>query len=173
MRKGAGPLAAVFAMALAWVAVAGAQPAASAARPHNAVRMVASAAFQGEVLREIDDPATGDQWLLVRDPARPAAPGRLVRVRHGTGPAAMKPGERGVPVSPAPILSQPIVRAGDSILVEEHTPVVDARLEAVALEPAAQGAVFRARLTVGGATVRVVADAPGRATLGPAGEVKP
>ena len=42
-------------------------------------------------------------------------------------------------------------------MVEEHTAVVDARLEAVALGPAAKGGEFRARLKIGGKVVRVIA----------------
>ena len=50
-------------------------------------------------------------------------------------------------------------------MVEEHTPVVDARLEAVALNPAMAGSVFNVRLSVGGRTMRAVALGPGRAVL--------
>ena len=32
----------------------------------------------GNVIREIDDPHSGDRWLLLRDPNRPGGPGRLV-----------------------------------------------------------------------------------------------
>jgi hypothetical protein len=159
----AGPLAALFA------GVSGLLPAVEAVQAQTAAHVVAAAAV-GEVLREIDDPATGDLWLLVRDPVHPAGPGRLVLVRHGS---RLTDGAGGKTLPPARVVAQPIVRAGDSLLVEEHTPVVDARLEAVALEPALQGATFRARLTIGGAVVRVVADAPGHAVLGAMSEVEP
>ena len=35
---------------------------------------------QGEVVREIDDPHTGDRWLLRRNDQVPGGPGRLVQV---------------------------------------------------------------------------------------------
>ncbi len=122
------------------------------------------------VLREIDDPATGDLWLLLRDPSQPAGPGRLVlapqrtvsQKRMGDGPAPAVPGGE-----------RPVIHTGDALTVEEHTPVVDARLEGVALGPAAKGAYFRARLKIGGKVVRVEAVAPGHAVFGPESEVEP
>ena len=148
-----------------------AQAAAGASQSFAEKQTVVSAGnFSGEVLREIDDPATGDLWLLVRDPARPAGPGRLLLVRHGTRLTA---GAGGKTLTPARVVAQPIVRAGGQVLVEEHTPVVEARLEAVALEPAVQGAAFRARLTIGGTVVRVTAVSPGHAVLSATSEVEP
>ena len=132
--------------------------------------IVSAGNFSGEVLREIDDPATGDLWLLVRDPSLPAGPGRLLLVRHGD---RLKAGASGKILTPARVVAQPIVRAGGQVLVEEHTPVVEARLEAVAMEPAVQGASFRARLTIGGAVVRVTAVSPGHAVLGAMSEAEP
>lgn len=170
-RKGVGWRAVAFAgpLAMLFAGVPGLLPAVEAVRAQTAARVVASASA-GEVLREIDDPATGDLWLLVRDPARPAGPGRLLLVRHG---ARLKAGAGGKVLTPARVVAQPIVRAGGQVLVEEHTPVVEARLEAVALEPAVQGATFRARLTIGGAVVRVTAVSPGHAVLGAMSEVEP
>ena len=66
-----------------------------------------------------------------------------------------------------------MIHTGDALMVEEHTAVVDARLEAVALEPAVMGARFKARLKIGGKVVRVVAVSPGRASFAPEGEVAP
>jgi hypothetical protein len=59
----------------------------------------------------------------------------------------------------------PIIHPGDPVLVEEHSAVVDAVLEAVALGPAVEGGLFPARLKVGGRVLRVAAVAPGRAEL--------
>ena len=159
----AGPLAMLFA------GVPGLLPAVEAVRAQTAARVVASASV-GEVLREIDDPATGDLWLLVRDPSLPAGPGRLLLVRHGD---RLKAGASGKILTPARVVAQPIVHAGGQVLIEEHTPVVEARLEAVAMEPAVQGASFRARLTIGGAVVRVTAVSPGHAVLGAMSEAEP
>ncbi len=121
---------------------------------------------EGQLVREIDDPHTGDRWLLLRNEQFPGGPGRLVlaggssqrvgRRSHRAG------GERG---SRSTVL--PVIRAGDRLMVEEHTAVVDAVLEARALSPAALGAAFEVRLTIGGRVVRVVALGPGRAALQP------
>ena len=57
----------------------------------------------------------------------------------------------------------PVIHAGDRLIVEENSSVVEARLEAVALGPAAVGSLLQARLRIGGRVVRVVALASGRA----------
>ncbi len=124
----------------------------------------------GQVLRRIEDPSTGDLWLLLRDPGRPAGPGRLVLARQRTDTHEAMPG------GAAQLLTakkRPVIQTGDALTVEEHTAVVDARLEAVALEPAAKGAHFKVRLKIGGKVVRVVAISPGCAGFAPDGEVAP
>jgi hypothetical protein len=111
-------------------------------------------------VRVIDDPYSGDRWLLVRDPSHPGGPGRLLlvsAVRRGP----LNPGHAG-PEIEAPA---PLIRPGDRVVVEENTPVVEARLEAVALGPAQPGSTFNVRLAVGGRVVRVVAVGPGRAVF--------
>ncbi len=120
----------------------------------------------GPVLREIEDPSTGDLWLLVRDLSRPAGPGRLVlaRQRMNTPDGAAEP---------SIARERPVIRIGDALVVEEHTAAVDARLEAVALESATKNAHFRARLKIGGKVVRVVAVSPGHAEFAPESEVEP
>ena len=127
------------------------------------------------VVREIDDPATGMRWLLERDPAYPGSPGRLVPA-SGTravpdknpraGSLAPRPAQAAVP-SAVPSSLKAIIRGGDRLVVEQHTAVIEARLEAVALGPARCGATFQARLKIGGKVVRVVELAPGRAELAP------
>ena len=119
----------------------------------------------GQAVREIDDPFNGARWLLVRDNESPAGPGRLVLVEPGRGnaPQSRPTGAPWMNASSA----QPVVRAGDRLVVEENTAVVEARLEAVALGPAAAGMMFDARLRIGGHVVRAVALAPGRAVLAP------
>ena len=124
----------------------------------------------GQVLRQIEDRSTGDLWLLLRDQSRPAGPGRVVLIRQRTNTQGATLG------GPAQALSRgerPMIHTGDALMVEEHTAVVDARLEAVALEPAVMGARFKARLKIGGKVVRVVAVSPGRASFAPEGEVAP
>ncbi len=133
-----------------------------------AVYLRAAAGPSGEVVREIDDPHTGDQWMLTRDPVHPEGPGRLVLVA-GPGMRLASAGTRDEtqPAASAPnrTAHQPVIHAGDTLIVEEHTAVVEARLEAMALGPAVQGAVFKARLKIGGKVVRAIAVSAGRAVF--------
>jgi hypothetical protein len=120
----------------------------------------ASAEPGGEIVREIDDPRNGDRWLLMRNDSHPGGPGLLLLISAA----------RGISPHPAPSKTEtaepaPIIRAGDRVIVEENTPVAEARLEAVALNPALSGAAFNARLIIGGRVVRAVATGPGRATF--------
>jgi hypothetical protein len=114
-----------------------------------------------DVVREIDDPHSGAVWLLFRDAERPGGPGRLMLAAQSNARARN-------PKDPVPVAeSLPVIRAGDALIVEEHSAVVDARLEAIALGSAARGSAFKARLRIGGKVVRVVALAPGRAIFAP------
>jgi hypothetical protein len=113
---------------------------------------------QGEIVREIDDPHTGGRWLLTRNPLHPAGPGRLVLARE-MRIAVLRPG---VPLVEPP---HPVIHAGDRLVVEENTAVVEARLEAVALGPAMAGSPLDVRLKIGGKVVRAVALGPGRAAF--------
>ncbi|MGD0800257.1 MAG: hypothetical protein ABR906_02965 [Terracidiphilus sp.] len=126
---------------------------------------------RGEIVREIDDPGNGYRWLLMRNDQPPGGPGRMVLIAaHRTvnaGADQRAAGQSGDAVIP------PVIRAGERLIVEEHTARVDAVLEARALTPAARGAVFEARLTIGGMVVRAVALGPGRATLEPETGVRP
>jgi hypothetical protein len=117
-------------------------------------------AAAGEILREIDDPHNGNRWLLLRDKSHPAGPGQLVLVSP-IRRAVDTPKQTGREPDAPP----PVIRAGNHIVIEEHSAIVDARLEAIAVEPAWPGAAFSARLTIGGRLVRALAVEPGRATL--------
>jgi hypothetical protein len=131
--------------------------------PMATVRLDAPVEGPGSAMREIVDPHSGTRWLLVKDEKHPGGPGRL-----------LQPGRDGHAVSgvsrPA---AAPIIHAGDRIVVEEHTDVVDAVLEATALGVAAERGEFQARLRVGGRVVRVTAIAPGRAGLAAGSEARP
>src|SRR5208282_2842020 len=124
----------------------------------------------GQILRQIEDPSTGNHWLLVRDQNRPAGPGRLVLARHLTN--TQREVSRG-PAQPWSAAIGPVIHTGDALTVEEHTAVIDVRLEAVALEPAMKGAPFKARLKIGGKVVRVLAVSTGRASFAADNEVRP
>jgi hypothetical protein len=128
-------------------------------------------AATGEIVREIDDPHTGDRWLLMHNDQVPGGPGRLVLI------AAPRKAIRGTSLQAAGEADEaqilPVIRAGDRLIVEEHTARVDAVLEARAMNPAAPGSVLNVRLTIGGNVVRAVALGPGRATLQPEAGVRP
>ena len=127
--------------------------------------------LQGEVVREIDDPNNGDRWLLLRNDQFPGGPGRLVLItahRNAPGGAAL---QAAVQAGEAQFL--PVIRAGDRLIVEEHTARVDSVLEARAMNPAAPGMAFDVRLTIGGHVVRARALGPGRAALQPEAGVRP
>jgi hypothetical protein len=121
----------------------------------------------GEVLREIDDPWSGTRWQLLSNAEHPEAPRRLVLVELGRKAAA------GLSAAEAarPTLPRPVIHPGDQLIVEEHTPVVDASLQAVAMGQATVGAWFDVRLKLGGQVLHVLALGPGRALLqaGPGG----
>jgi hypothetical protein len=121
----------------------------------------------GTVIREIDDPHTGDRWLLMREPSPPGGPGRLVlagtlgALRQQAGTASSRP---------QPL---PVIHTGDRLIVEENTAVAEARLQAVALGPALLGDPLKVRLTIGGAVVQAVALGPGRAVFAQDTEERP
>ena len=118
----------------------------------------------GDLVREIDDPHTGIRWLLIRNDANPGGPGRFTLITAGQAPA----GGNTQPENHAtPLRFQPVIHSGDRLIVEEHTAVADARLQARALNSAALGSVFPVRLAIGGRVVRAVALGPGRAALKP------
>ncbi len=121
------------------------------------------------VVATIEDRATGGRWLLSRDAAHLAGPGKLVREDRGeTGSRTPNLGtpDSGMPASVMPAVGrQPVIRAGEHIWVEEHSERADARLQAVALTPAGEGAWLRVRLLIGGRIFRALAAGPGRAVL--------
>jgi hypothetical protein len=82
-----------------------------------------------EIIREIDDPATGDRWFLEQDSQHPGGPGRMVLVAQGKAlpPARAFSEDAGMGLdtrTPAKL-----IRAGDHLIVEEHTSLVDAVLK--------------------------------------------
>ena len=107
------------------------------------------------ILRQIPDPHTGRQWLLVPNEENPAGPARLVSV----------PGQGTVPRDGR--ISAFVIHPGDKIVVEEHSAAVDAYLEATALEAAPVGGRLKVRLKIGGKVVKAVALRPGRAEVEP------
>ncbi len=116
------------------------------------------------VVREIDDPSTGRQWLLMRDPTHPGGPGVLV------SRAAVPDGPR---LEAEIVRLHPVIRAGDRLTVEQSSAKFDLRLEGIALSPAAPGAALRVRLAMTGKVVEAVALGPGRSVRAPDKEFWP
>lgn len=121
--------------------------------------------------RETDD--LGSRWILTRDPVHPGAPGRWCRL-------AEEHRDPGTPPKTARVESQStaatrpvVIHGGDRLIVVDHSAVVEARFDAVALDAAIVGAESHARLRFNGKIVRVVAVGPGRATLAAVAGVQP
>jgi hypothetical protein len=168
-------------LAVGWMDSAYAQaedgpPAASQALVSPPSSMPGEQPVDGTVIREIDDPHTGDRWLLVRDSIRPGAPGRMVLIAAGTSPLRRAAQVGTAPVAPLLAIraqAVPVIHAGDRLIVEENTRRVEVRLEAVALGQAVSGAPLNVRLAIGGNVVRTVALGPGRATFAAGVGVRP
>ena len=125
--------------------------------------------LNSNAIRVIRDPHTASRWLLERDPARPGGPGRMVLLSLEDGrqfeSAKVVGGISNGTVRANRILPGPVIRSGDRLVVEENSALVEARLEAVALGQAVEGAEFRVRLAIGGRIVKAVAIGRGRASL--------
>jgi hypothetical protein len=132
------------------------------ADPGSRVLELSSAPTQSEVMREIDDPYTGNRWLLMRNNQNPGGPGRLVLVDH---PDGLDSASRQIAAKTEKARFLPVIHAGDRLIVEEHTAVADAILEARALNSAVLGSEFGVRLTIGGKVMRAIALGPGRAAF--------
>lgn len=114
------------------------------------------ASAAANVVRVFDDASTGTRWLLERDAMHPGGPGRLIRVEARAG--LVKGGQ-------VAIRQVTVVRAGERVIAEERTAVLEARLEAVALGPAAAGGALQVRLTIGGRVLAAVAVDAGHVRL--------
>jgi len=142
-----------------WAQFAVAQQSISAATPAAAVSTVQPQPALGTAVKVIDDPHSGLRWLLVEDPDHPEGPGRLVALdSHGNGAGVQNRAAKAA-------RTQPVIRAGEQVQVEEHSAVVESSLQAVALESAVRGGLLRVRLRVGGRVVEARALAAGRAAL--------
>jgi hypothetical protein len=127
-------------------------------------------AESARLFREIDDPHSGARWFLVRDSVNPGGPGRMELAQPGRGSDDREKRVVGQPIGQD--WAGPIIRTGDRLLVEGHSPTADVYLEGVALGPAESGAALGVRLRIGSKVVRAVAAGPGRAALAPTVEVR-
>lgn len=178
------PLLVVLLAAIAFVILS--LPAASAA----------SIGGRAPVNKEIVDPCLGVHWRWVANAAHASQPGRLVMVeaasraggaprgggsRESSSTGAMPHPPRSVakpvltePVLTEPVLAEPVlaIRIGDRIEVDQSSPQLYARFQAVALQSAIAGHPLRVRLLVSktpqlnaeGAVIVVTASGPGQAS---------
>jgi hypothetical protein len=124
------------------------------------------------IVREIDDPFTGNRWVLVRNLSRPASPEELILLSTPE-PAKKEQLAAAHALAGALRSAPPVILAGDPVIVEEMFSHVNARYEGIALQPAAEGAAFQVRLKIGGTPVHCRALGPGRAAMLEAQPSKP
>lgn len=120
--------------------------------------------FSGQIYREIVDPNSGDRWLLLRNASHPGGPGRLVLQGSESSSGRVLAGSVSR-AGPELSVAVAVIHNGDSLVVERDTVQVSERLEAIALGPAATGALFEVRLKIGGNVFRAVALGAGRAVF--------
>jgi len=129
---------------------------------------VSAGKAEDELVREIDDPHSGARWLLLRGLDHPGGPGRLVLLDgrgEDTRRAHLPGGPTPVAWTEESLRAVCVIHTGDTLTVEEDTAVVNSRLQAVALAPAATGSAFAARLKIGNKIVQARALGPGRAVF--------
>jgi hypothetical protein len=132
----------------------------------NAVGAHSSIATQYREIRSIEDRGTHQHWILLQNLNRPAAPALLLQGAQGLPCGRFrieKSGSRSK--SDARSFQPPVIRAGDYLIVSEHSSELDADLEATALKSAVIGNSLTVRLKAGGRTLSVIATGPGRATF--------
>jgi hypothetical protein len=130
------------------------------------IRPLSNVAARYRAVRAIEDRGTHQHWLVLEDLSRPTAPALFVQAPGDLSCVPPRPTEAGSRLTlPVPEFSLPAIRAGDPIVLFEHTPISDAELEATALKAAAVGQPLTVRLKFGGHIVHAIANAPGRATV--------
>jgi hypothetical protein len=174
VRVGAVIAAAALGLAIpAWTQNTPADPSIGAGRsPRVAVSSPGLAPREslepGQFVRVIEDLNLGDRWMLYRDFDHLGGPGHLLLIsawrpgaspagRGGNTPSAAADGNKGA--------LRPAIHAGDRLVVEENSPLAEARLRAVALESATAGSAFNVRLEIGGRVIKAIALNSARATL--------
>jgi hypothetical protein len=121
--------------------------------------------------RLFEDPSTHVQWILFADTNHPAHPAHLKPATDG-GSCSAGNAVMGRSSHPEGLSRPPAIHASDELVIAQHTPAADVRLEATALAAATVGQILRVRLRGSGRMVAVRIDGPGRATLVPDSEVR-
>jgi hypothetical protein len=123
-------------------------------------------------VRILKDPALiASCWLLERDPTHPEGPPRWRQVpsREPGDSIPLNRPVTGIVTDRAPA----VIRSGDQLTIEEDSKLVEARLQAVALESAGPGEILAVRLRSTGKIIRAVAVAPGRGVFAQESEERP
>ena len=123
------------------------------------------------VVSAFDDRSTNLRWLLVEDEDHVSGPGRLLPIQTSRQGSETAGGEAARSKWPGVALVRFLIKAGQQVVVEEHTRALDARFEAVALESALAGSKVKVRLKLGGKTVDAVAEASGLVVIATGEEV--
>src|SRR5215831_12777753 len=106
--------------------------------------------YRVDAIRIIKDPAMHRFWLWERDCNHPAAPASLAPLPTESPCAFLGAQERDKCTQlKSQGRSVPVIRAGDSLILSEHTSVSDSQLEAVALTTAGAGEAMTVRLKIG------------------------
>jgi hypothetical protein len=119
-------------------------------------------AVDAQTIRIIRDPHNGIRWLLERAAGNPGGPARLILLDD---PEATSSDSSKILGASTQAARPNVIHAGDRLVIEERSALVEARLEAVSLGTAVPGAEFNARLAIGGKVVRAVALEPGLAAF--------
>jgi|GEM_PF-993705 hypothetical protein len=117
------------------------------------------------IYRTVRDPHTGFCWAVNRNTENPGGPGRMIQTLDEECARSRSIKYCFGVCGPEHNMQTPVIQSGDRLVVQESSPIVEVRLEAVALSPASLGAQFNARLTIGGRVIRAVALGAGRAEL--------
>lgn len=126
----------------------------------NCLGPVAGISKDGEVRTELIDPCVGVHWRLLRDPAHPEWPGRLMLVDASETSESTHESKIAAPL---------VIRVGELVTVRQDTELLHARFEAVALDAGKVGQRIRVRLRAkaavvpdfAGRVIAVVATGPG------------
>ena len=112
--------------------------------------------------RSMHDPHTGLTWVVETDPKHAGGPGRMI-LAEGDLRAG---GDGSLP-------DRILIHAGQKVIVEQHTPLLDAAFEALALNPALAGSGLKVRLRATGKVMSAYAISKGKAVLLPSTEARP
>ena len=118
---------------------------------------------EARAMRIIEDPATHRRWVLERNSDHPAGPGLLIPVR-GDGSCCFCSIEE-TPSRRTGFQIQPIVHAGDALVLVEDARNWHAEMEAVALSYGSPGDSIMVRLRIGGKVTRATVVSRTRAVV--------